>query len=256
MARETTDFIEILDNLFDQLSDSGAILFPGCHDAVTEVANSIMSDADLQFVPGYKVTELMADLVNIAASISSEGWLSEEEAVQQFATYTSDQSPLVQAFLSDAKMEKARYEPVMLAETYETPHSERNAILRLRLKRMLSARQTYDPLPSSYIRAIRMAGDRAIHAECFATYRAGPMLQFFADMIRQADQIADATFDEFEGVAAINYTLREEGQLWKLYRHKAPRFRAKPGDPLHDGVFATRANMLYIPDTPGAPTIH
>lgn len=256
MVRDSNDFMDILDGFFDQLSASGAVLFPKCREAVTTSAKSILSHPEVHYVPGHKITELMADLVNIAASIASEGWLSEAQATDQWHQLTAHESPLVQSFLAEAKMEKARYEPIMLAEQYNTPRGERNAILRLRLKRMLEARQTHLPLPSSFVRALRMAGDRAIHAECFATYRIGPMLQFFADMIRQADQIADHTFDEFAGVATINHTLREEGNLWKLYRHKAPRFRAKPGDPLHDDAFIIRAHMVFVPDHPGRPTFH
>ena len=256
MVRDSNDFIDILDGFFDQLADSGAVLFPRCREAVTETARGILHRTDVHYMPGHKITELMANLVNVAATIASEGWLTEEQAVQQWQHLTAADSALVLSFLSEARMEKARYEPVMLPEHYQTPRAERNAILRLRLKRMLEARQTYDPLPSSYVRALRIAGDRAIMAECFATYRIGPMLQFFADMIRHADQIADHTFDEFVGVASINHVLREDGNLWKLYRHKAPRFRAKPGDPLHDDTFLTRANIVYVPDHPGRPTLH
>lgn len=256
MVRDSNDYMEILDSFFEQLSGSGATLFPKCRESVADTARAIMQSPDIHYMPGHKITEMMANLVNLAASISSEGWLSEDQAISQWQRYTAPESTLVQAFLSDARMEKARYEPIMLAERYHTPRSERNAILRLRLKRMLDARQSYDPLPGSFVRAVRTAGDRAIHAECFATYRIGPMLQFFADMIRHADQVAEQTFDEFAGLAALVHLLREEGNLWRLYRHKAPRFRAKPDDPLHDDVFFTRANVLYVPDNPGRPTLH
>ena len=256
MARESSDYLEILDGFFDRLNQSGAILFPNCRDIVTEIASNMLKSHDLHYVPGHKITELMADLVNVAASISSEGWLTPEEARRQFDAHTGTASPLIQAFFQEAKMEKARYEPIMLPERYDNPRAERNAILIYRLKRMLAARQEYDPLPSSYIRAVRMAGTRAIQAQCFATYRIGPMLQFFSDMISQANQVNEHSFDEYAGLASIAHLLREEGNLWKLYRHKAPRFQAKPGDPLHEGVFTIRANMLYVPDQPGRPTIH
>ncbi|MCI5049575.1 MAG: hypothetical protein MRY32_04510 [Rickettsiales bacterium] len=256
MIRERQDFLDILDGLIDQLVESGAVLPEPCVDALKESAASILAAQDVTYMPGYKVTELMADLVNIAASLNAEGWLEPEEMLAKLQAYIGDDSPVAQSFLSAAAMERARYEPVMLAERYESPLAERNAILHMRLKRIMAARQNYDPLPDSYVRAIRMAGHRAIHADCFKTYRIGPMLQFFDDMIKQADQIAETTFDEFEGLSMIAHELREDGKLWKLYRYKAPRFTAKPGDPLLNNTFTTRANMIYVPDTPGAPTVH
>lgn len=257
MARNPDDFIDILDGFFEKLHESGAVLFPNCQSMVTSTAKSIMDSTEMRYIPGHKVTELMANLVNLAASIAAEGWLTESQARDQFKALTHPTSPMIRHFMAEANMEKARYEPVMLAEHYDSPRAERNALLRIRLKRMLRARQTYDPLPNSFIRAIRVAGHRALQADCFATYRAGAMLQMFDDMIRQADQIATTTYDEFAGLAALNFTLREEGNLWKLYRHKAPRFKAKPGDPLYEGVFPTsRAHMLYMPDHPSRPTLH
>lgn len=248
--------MDILDGFLDRLNQSGAVLFPNCREIVTGIAKNTLETVDLHYIPGHKITEFMADIVNIAASISSEGWLSEAEARQQFDAFTSPESTLMQSFHQDARMEKARYEPIMLAERYQDPRSERNAILRLRLKRMLDARQSYSPVPASFVRVIRVAGHRALQAQCFETYRTGPMLQFFADMIHLADQVSEECFDEFAGIAALNFLLREDGNLWKLYKHKAPRFKAKPGDPLHEGVFKTRANMIYIPDHPSRPTIH
>lgn len=257
MRRSSNDFIDILDGFYDQLTDSGAVLFSGCHQATTDAAKRIMSQSDLHFVPGHKVTELMADLVNIAAAVSCEGWLDEQQARANFDELTGLSSPLVKTFQSEALMEKARYEPIMLAEQFKSPRAERNAILRMRLKRMLAARQYYDPLPSSFIRAIRSAAERALQAECFAAYRPGPMLQFFDEMVRYADQIFDQTFDELHGVAVLHEALCENGRLWKTFKHKAPRFRAKFGDPLHDNAFpSTRANMLYVPDKPGRPVLH
>lgn len=255
--RNSADFLDILDSFYDQLHESGAMMFPGCYDALVAAAKRIMSATDLHFVPGYKITELMADLVNIAAGISSEGWLNEEQAAASFHELTASNSALVKSFIADARMEKARYEPIMLAQRYESPRAERNAILRMRLKRMLDARQSYQPLPTSFLRAIRSGADRILQAECFADYRPGPLMQMFADMIQMADRVADDVFDELEGMSALHSLYREEGRFWKLYRGKAPRFRAKPGDPLHENSFPlTRANMLYVPDKPGRPTLH
>ena len=79
----------------------------------------------------------------------------------------------------------------------------------------------------------------------------------FDEMIRTADQVAEQTFDELEGVAILHGLLSEEGRLWKQFALKASRFMAKPGDPLRDNFFAqSRAQMLYIPDHPGRPTLH
>lgn len=256
MIRNKEDFFEILDSLMDQLLESGAILPEAYFDTLRQAARAVMNHPDMNYVPGYKITELMADMVNIAASITAEGWLGAAEAQKQLEHMVGMDSPLIRSFMSDAGMERARYEPVMLAERYQSPVAERNAILTLRLKRMLAARQSYDPLPQSFVRAVRMAGHRAIHADCFKIYRIGPMLQFFDDMIKQADQVAQTTYDEFAGLAIISDLLREESRLWKLYRHKAPRFSAKAGDPLLTDTFLTRANMVYVPDKPGAPTLH
>lgn len=255
--RSTDDFLEILDGFYDQLTDAGALLFVGCYEATCDAAKRIMQSTDLHYVPGHKVTELMADLVNIAAAISCEGWLNDDQARSNFDELTSSTSPVARTFQAEALMEKARYEPIMLTDRHTSPLSERNSILQLRLARMLSARQYYDPLPMSYIRAITDAAHHATLAECFATYRPGPMLQYFDDMIRLADQINDQTFDEPQGLIALHEVLREGGRLWKLYKHKAPRFRAPDGDPLRENRFpVTRATMLFVPDKIGRPTLH
>jgi len=256
MVRNREECLEILDTLVERLLESGAALPESCRTALHLATTDVLDKPDVVYVPNYKITQLLTDVVNIAASVTSEGWLLPEEAEAQLKSLIGPESHLVRHFLSQAGMERARYEPIMLAERYHSPLSERNAILSLRLKRMLAARQTYDPLPNSYLRSVRMAGHRAIHAECFSIFRIGPMLQFFDDMIKQANVIAESTYDEFEGLSGLAHVLREDGNLWKLYKHKAPRFAAKEGDPLLTNVFTTRANMVYVPDTPGAPTLH
>jgi len=257
MSRDSLDFLEILDSLYDQLTDAGAMLFSGCHDATNQAAKRILQGADTRYVPGHKITELMADIINIAASVSCEGWLNDQQARHSFEELTGSKSPIAKTFESEAMMEKARYEPIMLKNRFQTPREERNAILDIRLKRMLQARQHFAPLPSSFLRIIRSAAHRALRAECFSTYRPGPMLQLFDDMIRLADQVADQTFDELEGVCTLQKLLDENSRLWRLYKFKASRFRAAQGDPLIDNHFPiTRAGMLFVPDKPGRPTLH
>ena len=257
MKRATDDFLDILDGFYEQLSDSGAVLYPNCYEQMRAAARRITGMVDLHYLPGVKVTQLMADLVNIAAAIAAEGWLSQSESEAQFAAMTRNDSPLVQTFVMEAEMEKARYEPVMVEERFERPIEERNAILRRRLKRMLAARQAYLPLPDVYLRSLRMAADRVMQAECFARFRPGPLLQMFDDMVAMADTVAESHWDPLKGADYLNALLAEEGVLWKRYRCKAPRFQARPGDPLHEGVFPKlRANMLYQPDLHRRPMMH
>jgi hypothetical protein len=257
MKRATDDFLDILDGFYEQLSESGAVLFPGCYDRMRAAARRITGYVDLHYLPGVKVTQLMADLVNVVAGIAAEGWLSAAESEAQFETMTAKESPLVQTFIMEAEMERARYEPVMLGDAFETPLEERNAILAQRFKRMLVARQACFPLPEDYIACLQRAGERIQHAECFARYRPGPLLQLYDDMIAVADDVASHEWDLAQGVAMIEEALADDAALWKRYRHKAPRFAARPGDPLHDGSFPkVRANMLYLPDLHRRPRLH
>jgi hypothetical protein len=257
MNRTQDDFLDILDHFYAQVTDSGAILFAGCHDAARAAARDILSAADLRYIAGHKVTELMANIVNLAASISAEGWLSDKQAMVNFRECTRLGSPLTAQFLTAAAMEKARYEPIMLTQAAQTPLAERNALLRIRLTRMLQARQAYAPLPDAYLHILQAATERVLNASCFATYRPGPLLQFVDEMIQLADQIHAQPFDMLQGCAALSDALKEEGRLWKLFRFKATRFQAKPSDPLHQNNFpSVRAQMLFIPDKVGRPTLH
>ncbi len=256
MQRDTQDFIDILQGFFDQYMGSG-VLFPEFQETVTDAALQVLGHPDVEHVPGYKITSLMADMVNIAASISSDGWLTNDEALARLESHLDLSGPLIQYFLADARIERARYEPVMLTEDHTSPATERNAILNERFHRMIDARQTYSPLPHSFVDEIAEAAELAIQADEFRYYRSGPMLQFFADMIQQADMIAEDTFDEDEGIQRLRRILSDNGRLWKIYRAKSARFSAPDGDPLYEEEFASKANMLFIPDAdPMHPTFH
>ncbi|MBN65949.1 MAG: hypothetical protein CMM94_00055 [Rickettsiales bacterium] len=246
MERAQTDFLDILEAFLDQYTETG-ILFPKFRETLSKHAHAVLEHTDVQYMPGFKLTALMADMVNLAATISADGWLSEKEALKRLEEEIAIDSPMMQLFLTDARMERARYEPLMLTTRCASPLEERNAILQMRLERMIAARQSHEPLPHSFCDEVKRAGERAIEAECFSAYRTGAMLQMFSEMIDQADEVADNTYDELSGLAMLKDMLGEHGRLWKLFRFKASRFEADKDHPLQTGEWESRANMLYIP---------
>ena len=70
------------------------------------------------------------------------------------------------------------------------------------------------------------------------------MLQLFAEMLEAAEAVADETFNELEGLAALHEMLSEQSSLWRRFQMKEARFRAPDGDPLHANMWPAEASVL------------
>lgn len=243
LQRDTDDFLEILDAFIEQHLET-APLFQGFEGILREAARAAVSEKGMRFMPGFKITNLMADMVNLAATISCEGWLSEAEAAKQLQALLDKNARLRRQFRQEVRLEGARYEPIMLSDDHATPLEQRNAMLRKKYARMVDARQSELPLPHSFIDEVMEAAERAIEAECFEVYREGAMLQFFAEMLQAADNVLEASFDELQGVSMLEEMLKPCGRIWRSFKMKASRFKAPAGDPLHTNMWPDEASVL------------
>lgn len=243
LQRETDDFLEILEAFIEQHLDT-APLFAGFEDILRKAAKEAVSEEGMHFMPGFKITNLMADMVNIAATVSCEGWLSEAEAAKQLKELLAEDAKLRRQFRLEVRMERARYEPVMLSHAHATPLEKRNAMLRKKFARMVAARQSEMPLPHSFLDMVWEVAQEAIEAECFETYREGAMLQLFAEMLQAADNVLETSFDEMQGLIALGEMLKPQGRIWRSFAMKAARFKAPEGDPLHTNMWPQEAAVL------------
>lgn len=225
MSRDIADFHAILDQLYFQYLESYATPFAGCYEALKARADDILRDDAYTYVPGHKLTEFLADLVNIAASITSQGWLSESQAHATFHELTAANSPLMRHFTLDARIEEARNAPLMLDDRGMGVEESRLQLLTKRLELILTARQSDYPLPDSFIAIIREAAQHAFQAECFRHYRYGPLLQMVDDMLTIASDIAYQMGDEAQGQLKLRLKLKVNSALWKRYKYKSSRFR-------------------------------
>lgn len=235
--RNPEQILQILEAFLDQYEEIG-IFFPRFREMVADRAQALIAHPDSHYMPDYKLTTLMADLVNLAASISTSGWLSDNEALEELIIALEPSSPLVRHYLADAGMERARYEPLMLDKAYMSPLDERNAILRIRATRMLEVLQTYTPVPDVVLALLSDTVTRVIESESFRYYRAGPMLQLFAEMIARASQQADRISEPDALLLKLAFELSDRGVLWRRFAAKSSRFSAPEGDPLRTGMFS------------------
>jgi hypothetical protein len=184
-------------------------------------ADSLLSHPDARYMPAFKILELLAALVDIAAAIASEPQLRPNEAQALMRESLSDGTPLVHQFLLEAALERVRYEPIMLAERPSNQENERAMVLQLRWAAMRAAHQEKASLPETWIDIVDAAAEQALTSPAFRYYRQGPLLQLLAEMLAKARSLHQSHAD----IAQLAAALAEDGPLWRRYVLKARRFR-------------------------------
>ena len=192
-------------------------------------ALDILAHPDIRYMPAFKLLDLLAEMVNTAAEISSESQLRRNEAQALLDAHTSTAAPLVVSFMLEAALERARYEPMVVEASGADALAYRNLTLDKRWQAMLAAHQAHSPLPDDWATMVSEHVGQVIHASIFSDYRVGPLLQLFAEMLATARQLHETAAP----LSQLHDHIGEHGALWKRYALKNARFREHPSTDPH-----------------------
>lgn len=217
------NFIRILDDFFSLKKLTGP------HSAMLRAtvnarAAELFSHPDIRYMPVFKILDMLAAFVNIAAAIAAAPQLRAPEAKALIRESLADTTPLIHQFMLDAALERVRYEPMMLPATPTNPATARLQRLQHRWAAMRAAHQEKSPLPAHWLEAIDTAVDTALTAPEFAAYRQGPMLQLFSEMLALGRKLAGTQ----AAIETLTHGLSRKGALWKRYALKSARYREAP----------------------------
>ena len=195
---------------------------------VRERASTLLGHPDVRYMPAFKILDMLAALVNLAAAVADAPQLRPNELRALMRESLSDTAPLIHHFMLEAALERVRYEPLMLMPNPLDEASERERVLQLRWAAMRAAHQEKAALPESWVDAIDTAVEHVLAAKEFRHFRQGPLLQFIAEMLAAARKlhVQKATLEEL--VAALS----DHGALWKRYALKTSRFTERAAAPL------------------------
>jgi hypothetical protein len=188
---------------------------------IRQRARELLVHPDIRYMPAFKILDLLAALVNAASATAIEPQLRRHEALALLNAQISDASPLIRQFMLEAALERARYEPMMLDTNGVDAATRRTLTLTKRWRSMCDAHQSHTPLPPEWLAAVSAAVDQAIRAPAFSSYRQGPLLQLFADMLQTARRL----HSEGKSLTQLQRALKPSSALWKRYALKATRYR-------------------------------
>lgn len=220
------DYSSVLASFFEaagELPEHSLSLKP----LVEMAARRALSHADAEYMPAFKVLDLLSGLVNLCVGIAREPHLRQSEAKAMLQQLITDDAPLLALFYREAALERVRYEPVMLDRHFTSALEKRNAVLHVRLQRMCDIYSAAELLSPTALSIVEQAARTALDNEDFNTYRAGPLCQLFAEMLQTA-----ATEPDNEALSAL---IGPQGRVWKSFRLKAHRYTAEDSDPLITG---------------------
>jgi hypothetical protein len=182
-------------------------------------ADELLNAPDVRYMPVFKVLDLVAALATLAEAIDREAQLRANEARALLREALCDTTPLIQQFRLDAALERARYEPLMLSGK-----GDREQLLRHRWQAMRAAQGQHDSLPEAWLCAVDAAVDAAIAAPAFRSFRPGPLMQLFAEMLAEASRLQR----QRASLETLTAALAPDAPLWKRYALKQKRYRQKP----------------------------
>lgn len=222
----TYDFTAIIDGFFSRKKIRGP------HSAlitasVRERAMTLLSHDDVRYMPAFKILDMLAALVNIASAIMDAPQLRPNEVKALLRESFSDGTPLIRQFMLEAALERARYEPLMLATPASETTAERDIILHRRWAAMRAAHQEKAQLPDDWMDAVDTAVEHAMAVKDFQRFRQGPLLQMFAEMLA----IARKLHHQRETLEALEFAISDSGALWRRYALKTARFSEKTAKP-------------------------
>lgn len=213
--------------------------FTGPHAAALQTqirqrARELLSEADVRYMPVFKILDLIAGCVSLARAIDQEPQLRPNEARTLLRESLSATAPLVHQFHLDMALERARYAPMMLNPGNAA--SEREQLLRQRWAAMRSAHQAHESLPPVWMAMVERTVFNAIAAPEFANFRPRPLLQFFAELLATARTLQQRG----ASIHALSDALQPTAALWRRYALKQARYRQPPPTPPE---FPTRVTL-------------
>jgi hypothetical protein len=234
------DYPAVLASFFEAASDVPPERLLPLRELVESAAKRALSHADIVYMPAFKILDFLSDITELAISIAAEPHLRTHESKAMLSQLLTDEAPAFAELYREAALERVRYEPVMLTDTYDSPLAKRNAILAIRLARMLAIYEESGLIQEAHLRLVREMAERAMSSPDFATYRAGPFCQFFAELLLEALRAESAT----DLLTAIG----PQSRAWRSFKLKSQRFSADPDDPLITGA-SSEAIPLPNPTT-------
>lgn len=237
------DYHSVLASFFDA-SDLSPDKIAPFKSLAESVVHDAMQNPDIVYMPAFKVLDFLSSIVTQTVNIAAEPHLRAQEAQAMLAQLLRADAPLCLRFAREAALERVRYEPVMLTKRYTSALEKRNATLTHRLSKMVGLYAATPHFSSTQHSAVMHFAGMAIKSPDFATYRAGPMCQFFAEMLQLVETDALRTsFDDIIGPQSV---------LWRRFRLKSHRFSAESDDPLITGENAERIQGIL----PTPPHLH
>lgn len=221
------DFSAVIDGFFVTRKLRGA------HHAlitasIRERALQLLGHADVRYMPAFKILDMLAAMVDMGVAIAEAAQLRPTEIRLLLRESLSNTAPLVRQFILEAALERARYEPLMLSHAPRDDAGKREVILQRRWAAMRAAHQENAPLPEAWMDVVDHAVAHAMEAKDFRHFRAGPLLQFFAEMLSTARTL----HQQKSSLSQLADSLRENGALWRRYALKSNRFGEKPPVPV------------------------
>ena len=218
----TYDFTAIIDGFFSRKKIRGphAALITA---SVRERATTLLSHDDVRYMPAFKILDMLAALVNIAGAIMEAHQLRPNEVKALLRESFSDGTPLIRQFMLEAALERARYEPLMIATPASEATVERDIILHRRWAAMRAAHQEKAQLPDDWMDAVDSAVEHAMAVKDFQHFRQGPLLQMFAEMLATARKL----HQQVESLDTLESAISDHGALWRRYALKTARFSEK-----------------------------
>lgn len=217
---EREDILALYNGLCDSLQPDSAN-WPQIEATLHQHIFNFVDDPLTGYMPSHKWLEFIAGCVEHAVTIASEPQLRANEARAMLKQVIGHDTPLYRQFKLEAALERARYEPVMLQDGGGNSTQKRDLLLNKRWHAMKLAQQEHAPLPVAMLDILDHAVDSAIQAPCFANYRIGPMLQFFAEML----QIARQLHHNGQASNLLADKIMESSTLWRRYALKSERFK-------------------------------
>lgn len=219
--QSTSEFIALLTHLCAQHPKGSASwppLFSHMHSRVTELLNH----PDSAYLPGFKCLDFISATANLGLSIAEETQLRPNEALGLLKNLLADDAEMVKRFRLEAALERARYAPLMLhAEELAEANSHRSALLQKRWVTMREAQQALYTMHTEYLACAERTVAQVIESVEFSSYRIGPLLQMFAEILHEA---RSASCQQLP-LDTLKAALSPSGRLWRSYALKSRRFR-------------------------------
>lgn len=192
---------------------------------ISEQLHSLIESPTTTHLPRHKWLEYITGCLDHATTIAQEPQLRAHEARAMLLQVIGNGTHFHNRFMLEAALEQARYAPMMLTNTPKDDAQERQWLLEKRWQAMKEAQQTHIPLPNDMLDMLNHNVQKAIHATCFANYRVGPMLQFFAEMLN----IAYKLHDSGQPAHQLEEELGASSSIWRRYELKSERFKQEDG---------------------------